>query len=147
MNRTKNVILIYVILTVCFSCSYREPVNIIMHYKNIDQIQIIALENNKKVIKKNITDKREIQKFLLLFKPTKRINTSTTFPIEDFHKNGEIIIYYANNTTPLNISLDIYNGYCITLHSKQYYERYTYQLGRYLTELFYENEIRSLNTR
>ena len=136
MNRKKTILLIQVLLITCFSCYYRDPFNTIIQSKNINHIQIIACENHKRIIKKNITDKHEIQRFLLLFKPTKRIRLPNTFPVENFNKNGEIIIYFTNNSNPLIICLDIYNGYFVTINSKQYCEKYSYQLGRFLLEVF-----------
>ncbi len=72
----------------------------------------------------------------MLFKPTKRIRLPKSFPVENFNKKGEIIINFTNNSNPLIISLDIYNGYFVSINSKQYCEKNPYQLGRYLLEVF-----------
>ncbi len=116
----------------------KEPISTIIHLENVDNIKIISLLNGESIVRRVLYDKNEINKFLMFFKPSNKTNEITKSQIENFSKNGEIIISFANNDVPLVIDLDINNGYRVVISTKQYYEQFTYQVGRYILESFSE---------
>jgi hypothetical protein len=113
----------------------REPVSTITNLKDIDNIKLVLLINGESEIKKVISNKEEINRFLQSFKPA--INPEKckdNLQQTNFSRNGEIIIVFKNDTPIFVIDIDVNYGYSVVIKSKRYYKKFTYQTGRFILE-------------
>jgi len=134
INKISNIMLILSTMFFLSCGNNHEPISTIIHLKNVDNIKF-SLMRDECIVEKTLTDKNEISRFLAYFEPSKKVYE--TPPIEKFSKNGELVISFANDKVPLVIDLGMYE-YSVVIKSKRYYERYTYQVNRYILEFLFD---------
>lgn len=132
-------VLIFCLSALLTSCIYSEPVSTIIRLRNIDNIKIISLTGDERIVKANITDEDEINRFISLFRVPKRKSRQVPKPQKEyFSKNAEIVISFTNSTPPLVIDVDTNRGYSVVINNKRHFEPFDYGLSRFIVgALFY----------
>lgn len=111
------------------SCSVDVP-HLIYSQKGIDEIRIYSFDEG---LLKVISDESDIEYFISAFKPTQSISSNKLLRT-NFHSDGYIELIRSNKVS-LHIVFDMGQGYRLEVNSKEFYERFTYRTGRYLSEL------------
>lgn len=127
----KKTILSFLSVMMFLSCnsSSKTAGAFISNLNNATRI-IIFFEGKETPI--NITDEQEIKYFLSTFMVNAdRVNIENT---DDFVANGYINIL-RKEENDLRINFDLGKGYHVILNRKEYYEKFTYLTGRYLSEI------------
>jgi hypothetical protein len=126
--------LMYLSLIVFTYSCIRQPIATIINLKGVNKIKFIAINDNKsKMVKREITDINEINRFLGSFY-SKNAHRKSNIAVNKFNKNAEIDITFTNKSDILIIELDTNIGYRITIDKNVYYEEFTWYTGVYIGE-------------
>lgn len=102
----------------------------------IDSITVISFQFDKHEGNKILSwsDKNDIDRFIIWFKPSIGHKLEDVEK-EDFVQSGYIRVKLRNNTN-LKIEFDLKSGYRVFIDNRFVYEKFSYQFGHSMLELF-----------
>ena len=129
--KAKLITVTFLILITMLGCINRES-RVVKYLLDLKDVESVSIYVNGQVVHE-IEESNKIEYFLNTFKPTQNSKLDNISPTS-FSQDGKIE-FLSKKSGKVIITLDTDLGYSLKIDGKEYFERFTYQTGRYILEV------------